>query len=100
MTTKFLVLGLPVSFTSDQLRQILGTEANDLQKAEMLPDTVATGVGYVQMTNTDAGIRAAGKILSRSVQHSLSVRPLICQDHTGAFHAISKRWEAEQGHSL
>jgi len=99
-TAKFLVIGLPPSFTSEQLRQLLAAESGHLQTAEMLPDTIATGVGYVQMADSDAGKRAAGRFLSRSMEDRLGVRPLVCQDHTGAFNAISKRWAAERTHAL
>lgn len=99
MAKSFLVVGLPASFTTEQLRQLLGTEASNLQNAEMLPDTIATGVGYVQMTNPDAGQRVARRFQSTSMQHMLGTRPLICRETSRAFHAISKRWEAERAHA-
>jgi hypothetical protein len=92
MATKFLVIGLPASFTSEQLRDLLRPEVNDLHTAEMLPDTIALGVGYVKMANDDAKKRVASRF--SSLQNVLGVRPLICNDDSVTFHAFSRRWEA------
>jgi hypothetical protein len=100
MATEFLVVGLPDSFTSEQLKQLLAPEAPHVRAAEMLPDTVATGVGYVQISNREAGQRAMRRFLSPSTRDSLGVRPLVCGGHSGAFHAISKRWEAARTPAL
>jgi hypothetical protein len=100
MATEFLVVGLPDSFTSEQLRQFLAPEAPHVQAAEMLSDTVATGVGYVQISNREAGQRAMHRFLSPSTRDSLGVRPLVCGGHSGAFHALSKRWDATRAPSI
>lgn len=96
MSTKFMIIGLPASVTSTQLRQLLAVETGQLDTVEMLPDTIATGVAYVQTGTLRAGRRAVTRL--HSLEHALGVRLFICGEESRAFQALVRRLEAEHTH--
>ena len=97
MPTNFFVIGLPSVFTSQQLQQILTGEADHLRNAEMLPDTLITGVGYVEMDNPESRRRAIRKFYL--MEHVFGIRLLICEKDSAFFHFLSQYRQHDQAHA-
>jgi hypothetical protein len=98
MSTTFFVIGLPPSFTSEQLQQLLAAEADHIRTAEMLPDSVMTGVGYIEMTNAEARRRVVRKLCF--MEHVFGVRLLICEEDSPSFHFLVDRWRSGMPHGI
>ncbi len=97
MTTKFLIIGLPPSYTSEHLHQLLIGVARGLSAIEMLPETIAVGVGYVESASQSVGRRAISTL--QALGHSLGARLLICGEESATFRVLCKRWETERAAS-
>lgn len=91
MPTSFFVIGLPSAFTSDQLHQVLTAEADHLRTAEMLPDMLITGVGYVEMDNPESRRRAIRKFYL--MEHVFGIQLLICEQDSASYHFLFQRWQ-------
>ena len=93
MPANFFVIGLPSSFTSGQLQRVLTAESDHLRTAEMLPDSLITGVGYVDMDNAESRRRVVRKFYL--MEHVFGLRLLICENGSASFHFLFQRWQQQ-----